>query len=169
MRFIAQVVAGELARVTDDAADSVVAVFLCQNDPGMCDDWDATGGGNQALVLPGTDLVPVPGPAGGETALGEVSAIAVVATTGDYERARERWSTDAGRSGTDVLGQLGGMPAWLQGDETPACPGCARPMTFVAQFEEGHEYRTAINFGGGGVGYLFACWSCRRAAFLWQR
>lgn len=168
LQFIAQVVGSELARVSGDAGDAVVAVFVCQNDPDMCDDWDATGGANQALVLPGNGLVPAPEPAEGETSLGEVSAITIVTSTDDYEEARGRWSAETGRSGAEVLGQLGGTPAWLQEDETPACPGCARPMAFTAQFEEGHEFRTAINFGGG-VGYLFACWDCRRAAFLWQR
>jgi hypothetical protein len=42
-------------------------------------------------------------------------------------------------------------------------------MTFTAQLEEGHEHHTAINFGGGGCGYLFTCWPCHHAAFLWQR
>ncbi len=65
--------------------------------------------------------------------------------------------------------QLGGEATWLQGDETPDCAGCTTPMTFVASLEEGHGYETDANFGGGGLGYVFACRSCARAAFLWQR
>jgi hypothetical protein len=41
-------------------------------------------------------------------------------------------------------------------------------MTFAVQLEEGHDYRTAANFGGGS-GYGFTCPPCGRAAFLWQR
>ncbi len=41
-------------------------------------------------------------------------------------------------------------------------------MAFVVQLEEGHDYRTAANFGGAGRGYGFACQPCGTAAFLWQ-
>ncbi|MCZ0981704.1 hypothetical protein O1L60_29965 [Streptomyces diastatochromogenes] len=68
-----------------------------------------------------------------------------------------------------VLGRLGGAPDWLQDDETPLCPVCARHMAFTAQLEEGHDYATAANFGGGGLGYVFSCQHCGEAAFLWQR
>ncbi|MFB7113316.1 hypothetical protein [Streptomyces sp. NPDC056190] len=68
----------------------------------------------------------------------------------------------------DVLGQLGGVPSWLQHDETPACPSRAQPMSFMAQLEEGRDHRTAMNFGGGGCGYVFVCASCEEGSFLWQ-
>ncbi|TKA10985.1 hypothetical protein FCI23_13535 [Actinacidiphila oryziradicis] len=58
--------------------------------------------------------------------------------------------------------------SWVQGDETPSCPLCARPMGFVARVEEGHDHRTAANFGGGGCGYAFVCASCGQGAFRWQ-
>ena len=35
--------------------------------------------------------------------------------------------------------------------------------------EEGHDFATSANFGGGGRSYLFNCHPCRQAAFLWQR
>ncbi|MEV6897718.1 hypothetical protein [Amycolatopsis sp. NPDC051372] len=35
----------------------VVAAFFCQNDPGMCDDWDATAGANRAFLFTG-ELTP---------------------------------------------------------------------------------------------------------------
>jgi len=69
----------------------------------------------------------------------------------------------------EVLGQVGGQPAWLQNDETPVCSVCDQPMSFVAQLEEGHDHQTAANFGGGGCGYGYRCDTCRNAAFLWQR
>lgn len=68
----------------------------------------------------------------------------------------------------DVLGQLGGQPAWLQNDETPACPTCARQMRLVVQLEEGRDHATAMNFGGRGEAYAFACEPCAQAVFLWQ-
>jgi hypothetical protein len=37
-----------------------------------------------------------------------------------------------GRTMRDVLGQLGGVPSWLQHDETPTCPSC-REGSFLWQ------------------------------------
>lgn len=67
-----------------------------------------------------------------------------------------------------ILGHVGGDPDWLQNDETPLCPTCMSPMTFIAELEEGHDYATAPNFGGGGRGYVFHCDHCTKAAFLFQ-
>ena len=69
------------------------------------------------------------------------------------DNARENWKGNK----RDVLGQLYGEPSWIQGDETPECDCCNKPMRFVAQLEEGPDHRTAMNFGGGGVAYLFDC------------
>ncbi|MEV7509706.1 hypothetical protein AB0O57_17320 [Streptomyces sp. NPDC091201] len=70
-------------------------------------------------------------------------------------------------AGRAVLGVLGGEPDWLQYDETPGCPGCARPMEFAAGLEEGPDPVTSMNFGSGR-GYAHVCRGCGRAAFLWQ-
>ena len=42
-------------------------------------------------------------------------------------------------------------------------------MRFLAQLEEGPDWRTEMNFGGGGCGYVFDC-TCRSgsAKLLWQ-
>jgi hypothetical protein len=142
--------------------DDVLAVFMCQNEPGLCDEWDPAAGGNQAFVLPANGVAATP-PPNGETRLGEVSGIALVDVEGvGYDDARENWGERRA-----VLGQFGGEPSWLQADETPGCPGCGEPMKFVAQLEEGHDHRTAANFGGG-CAYAFRCEPCRNAAFLWQ-
>lgn len=165
MQFLAQVMLGDLGL---DDRRGVLSVFMCQNDPGMCDEWDPVAGGNQALLFPLSGLRAAVVPPGPATALGEVSAVRCVTADGDYEEARLAWAEREGRPGRDVLGQLGGQPSWVQGDETPACPECAVPMSFAVQLEEGHDHRTAANFGGGGRGYGFACHPCRTAAFLWQ-
>jgi hypothetical protein len=130
-----------------------IAVFQCQNDPGMCDEWDATSGGNQAFLFTG-DLAPAAVPAEGETQLGAVTAL-------------RRHDGDA-PSDVAVLGRLGGAPEWLQNDDTPDCPGCASSMSFVASLEEGRDPATAANFGGAGLGYVFTCRPCGEATFLWQ-
>ncbi|MGW1197911.1 hypothetical protein ACWD4B_19035 [Streptomyces sp. NPDC002536] len=132
----------------------VVAVFFCQNDPGLCDDWDATGGANRAYLFTG-ELSPAAVPDEGVTLLGAVTAL----------RCRPAGAPTA----EPVLGRLGGAPDWIQGDETPDCPHCAAPMTLTAELEEGYDFATSANFGGGGRGYVFSCHPCGKAAFLWQR
>lgn len=133
---------------------NVISVFFCQNDPGMCDDWDATGGGNRAYVFAG-QLQPATVPAEGVTQLG--------ATT------RLRLQPEETATQAPSLGRVGGEPDWLQHDETPLCSGCSTPMTFAAELEEGYDFATAANFGGCGRGYVFRCDHCTTAAFLWQR
>ncbi|WP_200948332.1 MULTISPECIES: hypothetical protein [unclassified Kitasatospora] len=86
----------------------------------------------------------------------------------DYDQAHEAWAARTGRSSMEVLGQLGGSPSWLQNDETPSCPSCARAMPIIAQLEEGPDHTTAMNFGGCGSACVFACEPCEQAAFLWQ-
>ena len=163
MQFVAQIALDDLEV---DAKQAVLLIFMCQNEPGMCDDWDPSSGGNQALIVP-AGLAPATVPGDGETLMGAVSAVAYADVEGGYGQALERWAGQTDRA-REVLGQLGGEPAWIQSDETPACPACGEQMTFVAQLEEGPDYATAANFGGGGCAYAFTCTSCRQAAFLWQ-
>lgn len=93
----------------------------------------------------------------------EYGAKNVAVAQTDYNDAREEWQ---GRR-RDVLGQLYGKPAWIQGDETPKCTCCNAKMRFVAQLEEGPDHTTAMNFGGG-CGYLFDCPEGRTAKFIFQ-
>ena len=165
MQFLAQIRLDDL----DPRDAGLLSIFMCQNDPGLCDEWDPTAGGNAAYVFPAEGLAPAAVPTDGETLLAEVSAVRlVVVEAPDYDAARDHWATVPDRR-REVLGQVGGEPGWLQQDETPDCPGCGTAMSFVAQLEEGHDHRTDINFGGGGCGYGFRCTDCATAAFLWQR
>lgn len=157
-----------LGRVPHPAgASKRILIFQCANDPGMCDDWDPSAGGNAAAVIdaaqPGTTIEP---PADGDTALsGQWSCRIHAVEADDFPAAWERAEQD----GLQVLGQLGGEAAWIQADETPDCAACGRPMAFVAQMLEGPDPRAAMNFGGGGCGYVFACAGCGdSASFLWQ-
>jgi len=80
------------------------------------------------------------------------------------------------------LTKIGGVPLWVQTNETPLCPQCNRPMQFVAQFAaeldgrlpagpakwDDEKYKF-FDFGGGdGTGYLFICENECQAAFSWQ-
>jgi hypothetical protein len=166
MQFLAQI---SLADV-EAGSTGLLSIFMCQNDPGLCDEWDATAGGNRAFAF-GADAVHVPIPPGdGIALLDETCAVRFEELDAeDYLEAAERWHHQTDRPVREVLGQVGGQAAWLQNDETPVCDGCALPMRFVVQLEEGHDHRTAANFGGGGCGYGFRCEPCGTAAFLWQR
>lgn len=176
MQFLAQVVLDDLGDRGDEDR-GVLTLFACQNDPGMCADWEPDSGGNQALIWPSVGLAPLPRPEGAgerdddETPLllGSVRGVGLVRVDEpDYDLAREEWAAGSDRPASAVLGQLGGSPAWIQGDETPACPSCGGRMRLAVQLEEGPDPSTAMNFGGCGGAYAFACPPCRRATFLWQ-
>jgi uncharacterized protein YwqG len=80
--------------------------------------------------------------------------------------------------------KLGGVPAWLQSNETPVCPSCGEPAIFIAQFDseldgslpadpaewDSDTYKF-FQFGSAGIGYLFICQNkCNPGTgfFLWQ-
>ncbi|MFF2775620.1 hypothetical protein ACFVU3_11995 [Streptomyces sp. NPDC058052] len=167
--------------------DGVLSVFVCQNDPGACDFWDAASGANRVFVFPSEGLLPVTVPKTGATLLPATSAIRIHVVTTDldetdefdetdedgvmpdaYDLARSDWQREPGeRFGKqrEVLGSLGGSPSYLEDDRLPACPSCAGPMEFAAHLEEGISSSTAMNLGGQ-LGYVFVCRACREGAFL---
>ncbi|MFN8395469.1 MAG: hypothetical protein U0176_12570 [Bacteroidia bacterium] len=144
-------------------------VFMCENDPGMCDDWDANGGGNKVIRMHPEDLIPMQIPANGDTLRPvEHGAALENVEAEDYDEAREQWCKQNGKAGREILGQMYGEPSWIQGDETPNCDECGQPMRHVAQIEQGPDWKTEMNFGGGGCAYLFDCACEGSAKFLWQ-
>jgi hypothetical protein len=141
-------------------------VFMCQNRPGLCSEWEADRGANAVVVVEAEDAETAAAPAAGKTTLGKAYGVRVERQpTPSYMRARSLFSKATGRSVAEVLGKVGGSPDWLQGDETPGCGRCGRRMEFVAQLEEGPA---GMNFGDGR-GYVFEC-RCDGVAgkFLWQ-
>jgi hypothetical protein len=60
---------------------------------------------------------------------------------------------------------VGGLPMWVQSDETPVCPFCNGPMRLLFQVESEVRHRGSkdypegvhLPFGGGGVAYAFIC------------
>lgn len=157
-----------LAQLQLDEARTL-AVFQCENDPGGCPSWEPGAGANSAQVFASGNLRPVAVPADGVTTLDGVAGIELAGpVAGDgYFEAMKAWAQDTGRSTEDVLGQWGGEPEWIQGDETPDCTSCERPMAFVAMLNEGRGPDVEANFGTGDA-YAFACSGCDQAAFLWQ-
>jgi uncharacterized protein YwqG len=178
MQFLAQIALQDARLESLADRKQLLLLFQCQNDPGVCDEWDADAGGNAAILVTASDLDVLSPPAptakernqgrDGPTSLDKAQAIS--ARSYDDSR-RDEYDDDADveavqKKGTGVVGKLGGRPVWIQGDETPKC-SCGRKMAFIAQIEA-HADR-GINFGDAGAGYAFACKRCKtKAKFLWQ-
>lgn len=159
-----------LGQLPHSDSSALLLLFMCQNEPGLCDEWDADAGANQVVAVPTTGLDLVQPPSSGEVVRPtRHGARTVLRSEENYESARAAWSKENDASPREVLGQIGGTPTWLQGEEVPLCSSCQQPMSFVAQLEQGPEWQTEMNFGGGGCAYVFNC-SCRSASpkFLWQ-
>jgi hypothetical protein len=184
MDFLAQVPLQEPLHVSSHY--SMAYVFMC---PGKFDDrgwltcrtWDSSSGASKVIVQ-------------------EFSGQAVhTSRRSDYpdysvtiEHVVEPRVDTSDLALTDELAELvhrttklGGVPAWLQRNETPSCPTCHGPTRFVAQFDvaldgilpadprkwDSDAYKF-FHFGGDdGIGYLFLCEKeCGPdiGAFLWQ-
>ena len=163
MQFLASLDLPEVAPEIGVAAS--LLAFQCQNDPGMCDEWDADAGGNRVLLVQegaAVEMVVPPGP----TTLSSVTKVALEPWAVDPENERLDAYLSAVASRSEILGMAGGEPAWLQAEETAPCV-CGQQMRFVAQIDSGASEE--INFGDGGIGYCFICTECpTQARFLWQ-
>ncbi len=149
---------GQLGLKKQSDEESLLLLFMCQNNPGLCDEWDANAGGNAVISVDHHSLNFVEPPEDGEVIRPTVYGARIVDfESKNYDEAREEWSTSTGVSAREVLGQIAGEPSWIQGEEVPSCDTCHDPMSFVAQLEQGPDWRTAMNFGGGGCAYVYRC------------
>lgn len=167
MQFLAQLPLNNGGLASDKLRSKVLLVFQCQNDPGMCDEWDANAGGNAALLVSSLERQPVTPPPG-PTLLPSESRAKLVPYDDSLskETADDAYCASVDASNSATLGKVGGRPLWLQGDETPICE-CGTKMSFVLQLEA--RGGGGINFGDAGAGYAFVCESCANSAkFLWQ-
>jgi hypothetical protein len=156
---------GQLA-VSVDAPADIISLFMCAAGDGCCT-WEADGGANLARISSSNLTRLCEPPPAAENALRPslYGAITQPSDASSYDEARTQWAADNGGKQRQVLGQIGGVPQWLQADETPIC-GCGKTMAFVAQLEEGPDYESAFNFGGG-CAYVFRC-GTHSAKMLWQ-
>src|SRR5512147_3002248 len=51
MQFVAQFALDDAHVVGIDPRRQLLLLFQCQNRPGLCDEWDPSGGGNAALLV----------------------------------------------------------------------------------------------------------------------
>lgn len=166
MQFVAQIKLSDSNDPTFSLRPEVLLIFMCQNDPGMCDDWDANSGGN-AIVIAAPGSAVIQAPASGEVVLQkETFFVLKPYDSGVTKETDDDQYVAAIDENHAIRGKIGGNALWIQGDETPECD-CGAQMKFVAMLEEGGG--GGINFGGGGIGYVFACVDCKdKAKFLWQ-
>lgn len=166
MQFLAQIPLRECDEFEPRRDAQILLLFQCQSDPGMCDEWDATAGGNAAVLVSAVGTASLSVPAG-ETLLPAESRLRFVPyKTRVGETPDDAYCCAVDEPNSRVVGKLGGAPLWIQGDETPSC-ACGQPMAFVCQLES--RGGGGINFGDAGAGYAFACSRCDdEARFLWQ-
>lgn len=164
MQFLGQLPAG-----AQDGAEPLLLLFMCQNDPGSCNEWDADGGGNVVIAVDRESIGLIDPPNDGETLRPVCYGASIVNVESEnYYDAQQVWVGSTGESARQILGHIDGQPDWLQGEEVPSCDQCGEPMSFVAQLEEGPDCKTAMNFGGG-CAYVYRCrYDRRQAKMLWQ-
>jgi hypothetical protein len=146
----------------------LLLIFMCVQGVG-CDTWSQDGGGNLVIKLPVTPDLHLHRISQRANPRPLMYGARLVQMAGEeYEGARSEWARRNRTSKRRVLGQLGGEPVWLQGEEQPIC-ACGRKMRFVAQLEEGVDEETPMNFGGG-CAYVFDC-ECDEpfGALIWQQ
>lgn len=167
MQFLSQLHLSPAGLSAQALRDKVLLLFQCQNNPGLCDEWAANGGGNAALLVSSLARQSLKAPSG-PTLLRRESRFRLV----QYDDSASRESPDdaycasVDAKDSKTLGKVGGRPLWMQGDETPQCK-CGAKMRFVVQLEA--RGGGGINFGDAGAGYAFVCESCAESAkFLWQ-
>jgi hypothetical protein len=166
MLFIAQMPLKLTGIPSFVGSDGFMVLFKCENEPGLCDEWDAEMGANSVLISFSSSPLEVP--SSGEVLTPSQSYVMLEEcddSKHDEADGDTYWSALISGKGS-VLGRLGGKPMWLQYDETPKC-SCGASMNFAFQLEENGG--GGINFGGGGRGYAFICSSCQtQARFLFQ-
>jgi hypothetical protein len=146
-----------LGQVRRAGAKRLHLIFMCQNDPGLCSEWEPDGGGNAVICTGIEDLRIADAPSEGEVVRGKPYGARVDRVqASDYGEARTDWEKRYPGREPEVLGHIGGEADWLQADETPSCDHCKKQMRFVVQLEPGPDDETEMNFGGGW-GYLFEC------------
>lgn len=138
--------------------NSVAYIFICEgtfseNGILLCETWDCHSGANKVIVQTGYELR-------ASILLEEITEPPIdVSDYGNDESLTQQISDET---------KIGGVPYWLQDNETPHCKGCGTEMNFICQINSNSINDESIDFGGGGLGYMFLCINCHEAGFLWQ-
>ena len=164
--------------------DAMAYVFMCssaseQGEVLGCATWEPFGGANAVAIQYGTGKTIIPTTA--KTPQPEFGVTLSPVKEPQIDTA-DFWVNDELTAEVSEASKMGGVPAWIQSNETPRCPVCNKMMQFVAQLDaelEGSlpadparwgDYHF-LNFGDAGIGYLFVCQeegTAHSAAFFWQ-
>ncbi|HWE18670.1 MAG TPA: YwqG family protein [Hyphomicrobiaceae bacterium] len=165
MRFICQIALEQ--DIFPGASGKMAYVFMTDEDEYVDGTWEPDGGENAVIVQPGRCEVRVAALASGP------SLYEMVAVPGEelLQPSPREFAVELTRSEEPAAGsmkelngnKIGGLPCFLQGDETP----------------DGGEWRLllqldsvgvpfSINFGDAGVGYAFIDAAGTEGKFLWQ-
>jgi predicted DNA-binding WGR domain protein len=139
---------------------AAMAVFACNGErsKGACRTWEADLGCNRVLLLASLDaprLASPPQSADGKQPLAPIA----------QRHVRYRREIEDGEEPLPDT-KVGGLPAWVQDEESVACDTCQAPMRYVAQIDE--RLDRSLNFGGGAA-YVFLCPAEHQAKLLWQQ
>jgi hypothetical protein len=92
----------------------------------------------------------------------ELEPLGIELEDDEDERTGDIWDAN------DPGDKLGGWPRWVQCEDAPTCPRCARKMRLL--FQLGIAGNLRLDYGGGAIGYLTRCEDHADVlAFSWQR
>jgi hypothetical protein len=171
----------------------IVLIFMCEENPGMCETWDANSGANAVVFLEESQLRPkitLP-PTSDTVVLPEARVLAWEQKEDgvkeeDYPRyfnnrdyfalGEAEDGEDEDDEGGDTMSpnsgfKLGSIPCWVQGAEE----GPKEPFRFVAQLSpiveiSGADQLEVATYGDYGLAYLFVLPDAEKpeGAFFWQ-
>jgi hypothetical protein len=170
----------------------VVLIFMCEENPGMCETWDTNSGANTVIFLDESQLYPkitLP-PTPNTVVLPEARVLAweqkedsvkeedypLYFNNSDYFALGKQENEDDEEEEDDSMSpdsgfKLGSVPCWVQGAEE----GPEEPFRFVAQLSpivkaSDTDQLEVATYGDYGLAYLFVLPDTEKpeGAFFWQ-
>ena len=163
MQFIAQIALDPFGFA------GAVAYLFMEGENGAGDTWEPEGGANAVIIQPSDALLPVavkgrpdgpglfefkPVPQGNVRQKQDCELAVVLHGEADLELEE---------GDEEVRNKIGGVPNWLQGDETPT----DGEWILLLQLNSA-RVPFEVDFGDAGVGYAFLSSDGKRGKFLWQ-
>lgn len=122
-------------------SEGVVSLLVCTHG---CDNTKSGAPGVVCRVLKDLELVELAAPEDVDSKPrdeGRAGGVASFARITDHPSSEERHAIALDQEASEAVpsrggDKLGGWPAWVQGDETPACPHCAQRMAPLVQLDD---------------------------------
>ena len=165
--------------------DGVLQLFYCSSDDGMCDTWEAfTGTHELRIINASSDLVAHPATITpfAKSVISDWQPFVDAPSTAEHELLGIKYDYDFSKKTVSVAAddyginlrdlnidlnvaeaisessggdKLGGWPAWVQGEEYPACPECHRRMDLLFQIDSNDNLD--YMFGDVGCAHITQC------------